>query len=117
MKWDEFLQFVKNEASDEDKNYLNELLDLINQDQEKAIARRYYGNSSLISQAKTLYRNAVEREKIDAERKPGYQDRDQERMINRIKRLSYSFDPRVDRAIFKDRVMAYKDIDLSLIHI
>ena len=35
MKWDKFLQFVKNEASDEDKNYLNELLDLINQDQEK----------------------------------------------------------------------------------
>ena len=114
MKWGEFLQFVKNEASDEDKNYLNELLDLINQDQEKAIARRYYGNSSLISQAKTLYRNAVEREKIDAERKPGYQDRDQERMINRIKRLSYSFDPRVDQAIFRDRLMIYKDIDPSL---
>ena len=37
-----------------------------------------------------------------------------ERMINRIKRLSYSFDPRVDQAIFKDRLMIYKDIDPSL---
>ena len=90
------------------------MLDLIDQDQEKSIARRYYGNSSLISQAKILYRNAVEREKIDAERKPGYQDRDQERMINRIKRLSYSFDPRVDQAIFKDRLMVYKDMNSSL---
>ena len=34
-------------------------------------------------------------------------------MINRIKRLSYSFDPRVDQAIFKDRLMIYKDIDPS----
>ena len=114
IKWDEFLKFVQNEASDEDKDYLSELLDLINQDQEKAIARRYYGNSSLISQAKILYRNAVEREKIDADRKPGYQDRDQERMTNRIKSLNYSFDPRVDQAMFLDRLMVYKDIDSSL---
>jgi hypothetical protein len=114
IKWDEFLQFVKNEASDEDKDYLSELLDLINRDQEKAIARRYYGNSSLISQAKILYRNAVEREKIDAERKPGYQDRDQERITNRIKSLNYSFDPRVDQAMFEDRLMVYKYIDASL---
>ena len=35
-------------------------------------------------------------------------------MINRIKRLSYSFDPRVDQAIFNDRLMIYKDIDPSL---
>jgi len=114
IKWNEFLQFVKNEASDEDKDYFSELLDLINQDQEKAIARRYYGNSSLITQAKIVYRNAVEREKIDADRKPGYQDRDQERITNRIKSLNYSFDPRVDKAMFIDRLMVYKDIDPSL---
>ena len=42
------------------------------------------------------------------------QDRDQERMINRIKRLSYSFDPRVDQAIFEDRLMVYKDMNSSL---
>ena len=113
-KWNEFLQFVKSEASDEDKDYFSELLDLINQDQEKAIARRYYGNSSLITQAKIVYRNAVEREKIDADRKPGYQDRDQERITNRIKSLNYSFDPRVDKAMFIDRLMVYKDIDPSL---
>ena len=114
IKWTQFLDFVENRASDEDKNYLNELLSLINQDQEKAIAKRYYGNSVLISQASIIYRNAVERQKIDAERKSGYQDRDQERITNRIKSLDYSFDARVDKAIFKDRLKVYAGIDSSL---
>ena len=114
IKWNKFLDFIDEEASDIDKNYLNELFNLINEDQEKAIAGRYYGNSYLISQAKIIYRNAVEKEKIDSERKPGYQDRDQERIINRIKSLDFSFDPRVDKAIFKDRLMVYAGIDLPL---
>ena len=114
IKWNKFLDFIDEEASDIDKNYLNELFNLINEDQEKAIAGRYYGNSSLISQAKIIYRNAVEKEKIDSERKPGHQDRDQERIINRIKSLDFSFDPRVDKAIFKDRLMVYAGIDLPL---
>ena len=114
IKWNKFLDFIDDEASDIDKNYLNELFNLINEDQEKAIAGRYYGNSYLISQAKIIYRNAVEKEKIDSERKPGYQDRDQERIINRIKSLDFSFDPRVDKAIFKDRLMVYAGIDLPL---
>ncbi len=114
IKWRNFLDFVEKDASETDKNYLSELLNLINEDQQKSLARSYYGNSALISQAKRIYRNAVEREKIDSERKPGYQDRDQERIINRIKSLDYSFDPRVDRAIFKDRLIVYSGFDSSL---
>ena len=114
IKWRNFLDFVEKDASETDKNYLSELLNLIDEDQQKSLARSYYGNSALISQAKRIYRNAVEREKIDAERKPGYQDRDQERIINRIKSLDYSFDPRVDRAIFKDRLIVYSGFDSSL---
>ena len=114
IKWRNFLDFVEKDASETDKNYLSELLNLIDEDQQKSLARSYYGNSVLISQAKRIYRNAVEREKIDAERKPGYQDRDQERIINRIKSLDYSFDPRVDRAIFEDRLIVYSGFDSSL---
>ena len=114
IKWKNFLDFVEKDASETDKNYLSELLNLIDEDQRKSLARSYYGNSALISQAKRIYRNAVEREKIDAERKPGYQDRDQERIINRIKSLDYSFDPRVDRAIFEDRLIVYSGFDSSL---
>ena len=114
IKWRNFLDFVEKDALETDKNYLSELLNLIDEDQQKSLARSYYGNSALISQAKRIYRNAVEREKIDAERKPGYQDRDQERIINRIKSLDYSFDPRVDRAIFEDRLIVYSGFDSSL---
>ena len=114
IKWRNFLDFVEKDASETNKNYLSELLNLIDEDQQKSLARSYYGNSALISQAKRIYRNAVEREKIDAERKPGYQDRDQERIINRIKSLDYSFDPRVDRAIFEDRLIVYSGFDSSL---
>ena len=114
IKWRNFLDFVEKDALETDKNYLSELLNLIDEEQEKSLARSYYGNSALISQAKRIYRNAVEREKIDAERKPGYQDRDQERIINRIKSLDYSFDPRVDRAIFEDRLIVYSGFDSSL---
>ena len=114
IKWRNFLDFVEKDASETDKNYLSELLNLIDEDQQKSLARSYYGNSALISQAKRIYRNAVEREKIDAERKPGYQDRAQERIINRIKSLDYSFDPRVDRAIFEDRLIVYSGFDSSL---
>ena len=114
IKWRNFLDFVEKDASETDKNYFSELLNLIDEEQGKSLARSYYGNSALISQAKRIYRNAVEREKIDAERKPGYQDRDQERIINRIKSLDYSFDPRVDRAIFEDRLIIYSSFDSSL---
>lgn len=114
IKWQNFLDYVENKSSKTDKSFFYELIDLIDQEQQKAISRRYYGSSSLISQAKRIYRNAFEREKADSERKPGYQERDQERITNRIKRLDYSFDYRVDQAIFLDRLMTYKTFDASL---
>ena len=114
IKWQNFLDYVENKSSKTDKSFFYELIDLIDQEQQKAISRRYYGSSSLISQAKRIYRNAFEREKADSERKPGYQERDQERITNRIKRLDYSFDHRVDQAIFLDRLLTYKTFDASL---
>ena len=44
---------------------------------------------------------------------PGYQKRDQERITNRVKTLDYSFDPRVDKAMFIDRLKAYASFDVS----
>ena len=113
INWINFIDFVENSASETDKAYLNELLALIDQEQKKNIARSYFGNSSLISQAQRIYRNAVERESIDSERKSGYQERDQERIANRIKALDYSYDHEVDRVIFLDRLMTYKNFDKS----
>jgi len=113
INWINFIGFVENSASETDKAYLNELLALIDQEQKKNIARSYFGNSALISQAQRIYRNAVERESIDSERKSGYQERDQERIANRIKALDYSYDHEVDKVIFLDRLMTYKNFDKS----
>lgn len=111
--WKNFIDFVESSASETDKAYLNELLVLIDQEQKKNIARSYFGNSALISQAQRIYRNAVERENINSERKSGYQERDQERIANRIKALDYSYDHEVDKVIFLDRLMTYKNFDKS----
>lgn len=111
--WEDFIDFVETKATENDRSYLYELLELIDEDHKKSLARTYYGNSVLISQAQRIYRNAVEKEKIDSERKPGYQKRDQERITNRIKTLDYSFDPRVDKAMFIDRLKAYASFDAS----
>ena len=105
--WNKFLTFVENELSSEDQEYLARLLSLIDTQQARALPNRYYGRSTLISTAKRLYRNAFEQEKPNAERKPGYQDRDQERLLNGLRGLSYRFDPRVDKAIFLDRLLTY----------
>ena len=113
INWINFIDFVENSASETDKAYLNELLALIDQEQKKNIARSYFGNSALISQAQRIYRNAVERESIDSERKSGYQERDQERIANRIMALDYSYDHEVDKVIFLDRLMTYKNFDKS----
>ena len=113
INWINFIGFVESSANETDKAYLNELLALIDQEQKKNIARSYFGNSALISQAQRIYRNAVERESIDSERKSGYQERDQERIANRIMALDYSYDHEVDKVIFLDRLMTYKNFDKS----
>ena len=59
--WNSFLKFVEKEASKTEKDYFDALLNLIEEQQKESLARSYYGNSVLISQAKRLYRNAVEK--------------------------------------------------------
>ena len=112
--WEQFLKFVNSNGSKIELSLLEELLDLIDESLNENLARRYYGNSTLISMAQRIYRNAVEQGKPDQERKQGYQERDQERIRNGIKRMDYSFDSRVDKAIFLDRLSSYSNFDAKL---
>ena len=112
--WEQFLKFANSNGSKNELSLLDELLDLINESLDENLARRYYGNSILISMAQRIYRNAVEQGKPDQERKQGYQERDQERIKNGIKRMDYSFDSRVDKAIFLDRLSSYSNFDAKL---
>ena len=113
-KWEEFLSFVEKNASDQEAKYLQELLALIDESLAEDLAQRYYGNSTLISMAQRIYRNAAENTKPDSERKPGYQNRDQERLSNSIKRMDFSFDSAVDKAIFLNRLESYKNFSKDL---
>ena len=112
--WKQFLKFANSNGSKNELSLLEELLGLIDESLNENLARRYYGNSTLISMAQRIYRNAVEQGKPDQERKQGYQERDQERIRNGIKRMDYSFDSRVDKAIFLDRLSSYSNFDAKL---
>ena len=112
--WEQFLKFANSNGSKIELSLLEELLGLIDESLDENLARRYYGNSTLISMAQRIYRNAVEQGKPDQERKQGYQERDQERIRNGIKRMDYSFDSRVDKAIFLDRLSSYSNFDAKL---
>ncbi len=54
-------------------------------------------SGGLVGTAVALYRNALERAKPDADRKPGYQQRDQERIEGGLRELDRRFVARMDR--------------------
>ncbi|MEO6064729.1 MAG: S46 family peptidase [Lysobacterales bacterium] len=56
-------------------------------------------SGGLVGTGVSLYRNALERAKPDAERKPGYQQRDQERIEGSLRELDRRFVPKMDRAL------------------
>jgi hypothetical protein len=60
-----------------------------------------FSGSTLLSTATSFTRWAEERPKKDAERKPGFQDRDMTRALGRQKTFVKSYDRAIDRAQFK----------------
>jgi hypothetical protein len=64
-------------------------------------------NSDLLKSARTLYRLALERQKPNAERESGYQDRDLSFIKARLNRLEQSFDANVDKARFAEGLKRY----------
>ncbi len=63
--------------------------------------------NQLVSVSRTAYRLAREREKPDAERKPGYQERDLNRVKARVERSARSFDAQVDMALLQNSLEDY----------
>lgn len=57
--------------------------------------------------AVNLYRNAIEQVKPDAERKPGYQDRDAPRIAGSMTAFDKRYDARVDQALMSLRLQRY----------
>ncbi len=67
----------------------------------------------LLRTAAGLYRLSREREKPDMEREPGYQERDLERIKERLTRLERTYDPAVDRAFWRRFLLHYAAIPVD----
>jgi hypothetical protein len=96
------------------KNLLTELDAVIARDmalQRQEAAWNEATHSDLLKSARTLYRLALERQKPDAEREGGYQERDLSFIKARLTRLEQSFVPSVDEARYKAALGRYARID------
>ncbi|WP_137173444.1 S46 family peptidase [Massilia sp. HP4] len=71
-------------------------------------------HSDLLKSARTLYRLALERQKPDAQRESGYQERDLSFIRARLTRLEQSFVPQVDQARYAAALARYAQIDAKV---
>ncbi|WP_031235352.1 S46 family peptidase [Asticcacaulis sp. AC402] len=62
----------------------------------------------LLTAARLAYRFSKEREKPDAARESGYQDRDRRQLTERLTSIERRYVPRVDRALFEAALVEYK---------
>jgi hypothetical protein len=68
-------------------------------------------HSDLLKSARTLYKLALERQKPDAQREAGYQERDLSFIKARLTRLEQSFVPSVDQARYAAALNRYARLD------
>lgn len=68
------------------------------------------GRAQLLSAAQTLYRWAKEREKPDALREPGFQDRDRLSIRERLTQVERRYDPQVDRILLQQALGEYAKV-------
>jgi hypothetical protein len=83
--------------------------DMAGSQQEAAWAEATH--SDLLKSARTLYRLSIERQKPDAQREAGYQERDLSFIKARLTRLEQSFVPSVDQARWQAALNRYAKID------
>lgn len=66
--------------------------------------------AQLLLASRTLYRWSLERAKPDAQREPGYQDRDRQLVTERLRQIERRFVPEVDRALFDAALAEYRTL-------
>jgi len=66
--------------------------------------------AQLLNAARTLYRWTKERAKPDAEREPGFQDRDRRLVTERLTQIERRFDPAIDRKLFEAALVQYRQL-------
>lgn len=66
--------------------------------------------AQLLASARTLYRWSLEREKVDADREPGFQDRDRRFIEERLTAIDRRFAPAVDQKLFEAALVEYRTL-------
>ncbi|NMH65283.1 S46 family peptidase [Shewanella salipaludis] len=97
-------------AGEASQDSLPRLEALLEQAHRQQRAHYFFDNaqsSTLLTTANSLYRLAKERQKADAEREPGYQQRDMKMFTARLKRIDTSFDASVDKVLWQQDLEAY----------
>lgn len=74
------------------------------------LVRGYLSYATLPTTAERLYRFAIEREKPDADREPGYQDRDLSRFQQSMRVISRRYDEQVDKATLSYMLSRYAEL-------
>lgn len=92
---------------------LDELIAKRQATQHRDLILSYMDYSSLMSSANYLYRLAVEQEKPDSQREPGYQERDLEKFEQSLKRISKRYDEKVDKAILAYLLEQYATLPVA----
>lgn len=70
--------------------------------------------AQLLKAARDAYRWAKEREKLDAQREPGFQDRDRRLLTERLMQIERRFLPAIDRGLFEAALNEYRTLPQSL---
>jgi len=81
-----------------------------NQASLKNLRQALLNRAQLLSSARTLYRWAKEREKPDAGRESGYQDRDRKLVADRLTQVERRFLPAIDRKLFEAALVEYRQL-------
>ncbi|MFL6710454.1 MAG: S46 family peptidase [Massilia sp.] len=108
---------AKNPAAAPNRTMLTDLDTVINEDM--ALSSEEYAasvatHSDLLTSARQLYRLAIERQKPDAKRESGYQERDLSFMKARLTRLEQSFVPSVDEARYTAALLRYQKLPAKM---
>jgi len=91
-------------------NKLGELIARSQMTQERDMLLRRLGGSSMLSTARRLYRLSRERENEDADREPGYQERDMVPFKQRLQRMDRRYHPDVDMALWTYYLEEYQKL-------
>ena len=76
----------------------------------KSLRQGLINRAQLLASARLLYRWAKEREKPDASRESGYQDRDRKLIADRLAQVERRFLPAVDRKLFGAALEEYRQL-------